>query len=181
MLASASGAVAHTGAEHTLSFAAGFAHPWSGLDHILAMVAVGLWAGLKGGRAAWAWPLSFVAVMVAGGFLGFAGVPVPMVEPGILASIIVLGLLVFLAVDVPVAAGAALVAVFAVLHGHAHGGELPADAAGMSFAAGFGIATAMLHGIGLLIAYVGSGEGSRIIVRACGGATALAGLLLAIL
>jgi urease accessory protein len=164
-----------------LSFAAGFAHPWSGLDHVLAMVAVGLWAGLKGGRAAWVWPLSFITVMVAGGFLGFAGVPLPMVEPGILASIIVLGLAVLLADDVPVAAGVALIGLFALLHGHAHGGELAAEAAGVSFAAGFAAATAMLHGIGLLTAYAGSGERGRLAVRVCGGATAMAGLLLAVL
>ena len=104
----------------------GFTHPFTGLDHMLAMVAVGLWAGLNGGRALWAWPAAFVGVMVLGGALGIAGVAVPMVEPGILASVVVLGLLVLAAAQLPVAAGAVLVAAFALLHGHAHGAELPA-------------------------------------------------------
>ncbi len=99
---------------------------------MLAMVAVGLWAGANGGRALWAWPLAFVGVMVVGGVLGIAGVPMPMVEPGILASVIVLGLLVLAAIRLPVVVGAALVAVFALLHGHAHGAELPVEAAAAS-------------------------------------------------
>ena len=112
---------------------------------MLAMVAVGLWAGLNGGRALWAWPVAFVGVMLAGGALGMAGVAVPMVEPGILASVIVLGLLVLTAARLPVALGAALVGVFALLHGHAHGAELPTEAAAATYAAGFALATALLH------------------------------------
>ena len=96
----------------------------SGLDHITVMVAVGLWAALKGGRALWVWPASFVGVMLIGAALGMAHVPLPFVEPGILASVVALGLLVALAVDLPVAAGAAIVGVFALLHGHAHGTEV---------------------------------------------------------
>ena len=88
------------------------------------MIAVGLWAALKGGRALWVWPAAFVGVMLIGGALGMAHVAVPFVEPGILASVVALGLLVALAVDLPVAAGAAIVAVFALLHGHAHGTEV---------------------------------------------------------
>src|SRR3954452_20189490 len=84
-VASSGSALAHTGMEHAFSFASGFAHPWTGLDHMLAMVAVGLWAGINGGRALWAWPAAFFGVMLAGGALGMAGVPVPLVEPGILA------------------------------------------------------------------------------------------------
>ena len=130
-------ALAHTGLEHAVSFAAGFKHPWTGLDHMLAMVAVGLWAGLNGGRALWVWPAVFVSVMLAGGALGIAGVSIPMVEPGILASVIVLGLLVLAAAQLPVALGGALVAVFALMHGHAHGAGLPAQAAAGTYAAGF--------------------------------------------
>ena len=122
-------ALAHTGAEHAFSFASGFKHPFTGLDHMLAMVAVGLWAGLNGGRALWAWPVAFVGVMVLGGALGISGFAVPMVEAGILASVVVLGLLVLAAAKLPVAAGAILVAAFALLHGHAHGAELPGEAA----------------------------------------------------
>jgi urease accessory protein len=171
-------ALAHTGHEHAMSFAAGFRHPWSGLDHMLAMVAVGLWAGINGGRARWAWPLAFVGVMVAGGALGIAGVPVPIVESGILASVVVLGLLVLAAIRLPVAAGATLVALFALLHGHAHGGELPAEAAAASYAAGFAIATAVLHSIGLSAAYVADGARGALLVRGAGALVAAAGVAL---
>ncbi len=129
-------ALAHTGAEHALSFASGFAHPFTGLDHMLAMVAVGLWAGLNGGRALWAWPAAFVGVMLVGGALGMAGLTLPLVESGILASVVVLGLLVLGAFRLQVAAGAALVALFALLHGHAHGTELSAEGAAVSYSAG---------------------------------------------
>jgi len=173
-------ALAHTGLEHAVSFASGFKHPWTGLDHALAMLAVGLWAGLNGGRALWAWPVAFVGVMVAGGALGIAGVPVPMVEPGILASVVVLGLLVLTAARLPVALGAALVALFALLHGHAHGAELPAHAAAATYAAGFALATALLHGLGLGVAYLCRSDSGRLIVRAAGALTAVAGVTLAV-
>ena len=173
-------ALAHTGAEHALSFAAGFRHPFTGFDHMLAMIAVGLWAGLNGGRALWAWPMAFVGVMVAGGALGIAGVTIPMVEPGILASVIVLGLLVLTAARLPVVLGAALVALFALLHGHAHGAELPAQAAAVSYAAGFALATALLHAIGLGVAYVCRSDSGRLIVRGAGALMAVAGVALAV-
>ncbi|TIP57095.1 MAG: HupE/UreJ family protein, partial [Mesorhizobium sp.] len=98
-------AYAHVGIGTASSFTAGLAHPLSGLDHMTAMVAVGLWAAMKGGKAVWAWPLAFVGVMLAGGALGMLHVPVPFVEPGILASVVALGLLVALAIDLPVSAG----------------------------------------------------------------------------
>ncbi len=173
-------ALAHTGLEHAFSFASGFAHPWAGLDHVLVMVAVGLWAGLNGGRALRIWPAAFVGVMLAGGALGVAGVPVPLVEPGILASVIVLGLLVLAAARLPVALGAALVALFALLHGHAHGAELPSGAAAFTYTAGFALATALLHAIGLGIAYLGRSNGGRLVVRGAGAAMAVAGVTLAI-
>ncbi len=174
----ASTALAHTGLEHAVSFASGFAHPWSGLDHMLAMVAVGLWAGANGGRALWAWPVAFVSVMLVGGALGIAGVALPMVEPGILASVIVLGLLVLAAIRLPVAIGAALVALFALLHGHAHGAELPAEAAAASYAAGFAMATALLHGIGLGVAHLATGARGALVVRGAGALVAAAGVAL---
>jgi urease accessory protein len=176
----ASPALAHTGLEHAHSFASGFAHPWTGLDHVLAMVAVGLWAGLVGGRALWAWPAAFVGVMLAGGALGMSGRAVPMVEPGILASIIVLGLLVLAAARLPVAPGALLVGAFAVLHGHAHGAELPAEAASVTYAVGFALATAILHGLGLGVAWLCRGERGRLLVRGAGAAVAATGIALAV-
>jgi urease accessory protein len=173
-------ALAHTGLEHAVSFASGFKHPWTGLDHALAMLAVGLWAGLNGGRALWAWPAAFVGVMAAGGALGIAGVAIPMVEPGILASVIVLGLLVLTAARLPVALGAALVAVFALLHGHAHGAELPVQAAAVTYAVGIALATALLHGLGLGVAYLCRGDTGRLIVRGAGALMAAAGVALAV-
>ena len=145
-------ASAHVGVGSTSSFAAGFSHPLSGLDHVTVMIAVGLWAALKGGKALWAWPAAFVGVMLVGGGLGMLHVAVPFVEPGILASIVALGLLVALAVDLPVAAGVAIVGVFALFHGHAHGSEVPENANGLVYMAGFALATASLHGVGIAAA-----------------------------
>ena len=173
-------AFAHTGAEHAFSFASGFKHPFTGLDHMLAMVAVGLWAGLNGGRALWIWPVAFVGVMVLGGLLGISGVPVPMVEAGILASVVVLGLLVLAAAQLPVAAGAILVGAFALLHGHAHGAELPGEAAAASYAAGFAIATAVLHAIGIGVSRMASTANGRLLVRGAGALVAAAGVALAL-
>jgi urease accessory protein len=145
-------AFAHPGHGEASSFVAGLAHPLGGLDHLAAMIAVGLWAALKGGRALWAWPAAFVGVMLAGGVLGMAGVALPLVEPGILASVVVLGLMVALAVDVPAALGAAVIATFALLHGHAHGSEIAEDMSGLTYMAGFGAATAALHLAGIAFA-----------------------------
>jgi urease accessory protein len=162
-------AYAHVGIGPTSSFPAGFMHPISGLDHLTVMVAVGLWAALKGGRAIWAWPLAFVGVMLGGAALGMAHIPVPFVEPGILASVVALGLLVALAVDLPVSAGIAIIGVFALLHGHAHGTEVPENAAGLDYMAGFALATAMLHLVGIS-AGLASGLKHRALTRAAGAA-----------
>jgi urease accessory protein len=173
-------ALAHTGMEHALSFASGLKHPWGGLDHMLAMLAVGLWAGLVGGRALWAWPVAFVGMMVLGGLAGMTGVPLPIAEPGILASVIVLGLLVLMAARLPVWAGAGLVALFAVLHGHAHGAELPGEVAAASYFAGFALATAALHALGLGAAFLATGGRGKLIVRGTGALVAVAGVVLAV-
>jgi urease accessory protein len=179
-------ALAHSGLDHTLgfasgSFATGFVHPWTGLDHMLALLTVGLWAGLNGGRALWAWPAAFVGAMLAGGALGMAGVFVPLTEPGILASVVVLGLLVLTAARLPLALGAALIVLFALLHGHAHGAELPDGAAAGAYMAGFALATALLHAIGIAIAWVGRDGIGAPLVRGAGAAVAVVGLALAIL
>lgn len=169
-------AFAHLNPEEHGSFMAGVSHPFFGADHILAMVAVGLWAAQIGGRALWAVPAAFVSMMAAGFLLALSGVDLPFVEPAILASVIGLGLLVGLAVRLPVAASAAIVAVFALFHGHAHGGEL-GEAGALAFGAGFVVATAVLHALGIGLGLAIGRFGPRI-AQALGIATALAGLSL---
>ncbi len=144
-------ALAHTGATPTGGLIAGFSHPLLGLDHLLAMVAVGLWAFALGAAALWLVPLAFVGAMVLGGGLALSGLGLPAVELAIVGSVIVLGAVVALRVRVPVALGMAVVAGFALFHGHAHGAEMPASASGLLYGAGFAAATALLHlaGIGL--------------------------------
>ncbi|WP_217570989.1 HupE/UreJ family protein [Mesorhizobium sp. GbtcB19] len=178
LLAAAMPAYAHVGVGTTSSFAAGFAHPLSGVDHMAVMLAVGLWAAMKGGKAVWAWPLAFFGVMLAGGWLGMLHVPVPFVEPAILASVVALGLLVALAIDLPVSAGVAIIGLFALFHGHAHGTEVPENAGGLEYIAGFAAATALLHGTGIA---AGLGLGLRYpgLARAAGAACAAVGVGLA--
>ena len=170
-------ALAHTGHGDISGFSHGFLHPLGGLDHVLAMVAVGLFAAHLGGRALWLVPLSFVVMMAAGGALGMAGVAIPYVETGIALSVVVLGAVVALGLSVPVAAAMGLAGFFAIFHGFAHGAETPAEASGLAYAAGFVAATTLLHaagvGAGLGLARLqGAGVGLR---RAAGATAALAG------
>ena len=179
--AAASPAFAHIDPVAHGSLGAGFAHPLTGADHLLAMVAVGLWAWLIGGRALWAVPAAFVAAMSVG-FLGaIGGFGLPFVEPVIAASVAVIGLLALAAFQVPVAAGMAVVGFFALFHGYAHGLELGA-ASGLAFMGGFAAATALLHGAGLAlglgIGAVAGGRPGRIAARLAGGFAALGGLWL---
>jgi urease accessory protein len=169
-------AFAHVGVGSTASFAAGLAHPLSGLDHIAVMIAVGLWAALKGGRALWVWPAAFVGVMLAGAALGMAHVPVPFVEPGILASVVALGLMVALAVDLPVWLGAVVIGAFALLHGHAHGSEVAENVGGLEYMAGFALATASLHLTGIGFALTMQRAHLRPLVRLAGAACVLIGV-----
>ena len=166
---------AHPGHDGSVGFVHGFVHPVTGLDHVLAMVAVGLFAAQLGGRALWAVPLSFVSVMALGGVLGMAGVGVPVVEAGIAISVIVLGLAIALQWKAPVAAATALVGLFAVFHGHAHGAEMPVDASGLAYGLGFLLATAMLHALGIALARFGQVATPRTI-RIGGAAMAIAGV-----
>lgn len=172
----ASPAFAHTGAGATSGFAAGFMHPLFGLDHLLAMVAVGGWAALLGGRALWLVPAAFVGAMVAGGALSVSGVELPMVETMIALSVVALGVLVAANVRVVAGIGMAVAAAFALFHGHAHGSELPAGLSAAGYAAGFALATALLHMAGIGIAALAVRLASTRAVRWAGAATALAGL-----
>jgi urease accessory protein len=174
----ASPALAHVGAGHTHSFAAGFGHPLGGLDHVLAMVTVGLWGALVGGRALWAWPAAFVGTMIIGFAAAASGIGAPFVEPAILASGIVLGLAVMLAVQAPVWAGALIVAAFAFFHGHAHGSEA-GGASLIPYAAGFAIATVALHLAGIGMGVVADGRMRRLALRGTGAAVALTGVAIA--
>lgn len=171
-------AFAHLNPEEHGSLMAGFSHPLFGMDHILVMIAVGLWAAqLAQGEkrsALWIIPTAFVATMAIGFAFALAGIELPFVEPAILASIIALGLLVTIAVRLPTAACAAIVAVFAIFHGHAHGGEL-GSAGALQFGIGFVIATALLHLVGIA-AGLGISRLSPYIPRFLGGITALLGL-----
>jgi urease accessory protein len=159
-------------------FAAGFAHPFGGLDHLLAMIAVGLWAAQLGGRAIWAVPAAFVVMMVVGGAAGIAGVGLPQVELGITGSLLVLGALILAWAKLPVSVGAALVGFFAVFHGYAHGAEMPVESAALGYAAGFMLATALLHGIGLAAGLYSQKVLRPWLVRLGGAGVAAAGLVL---
>jgi urease accessory protein len=149
MLLTPSFVQAHTGVGATHGFSHGFFHPLTGLDHLCAMIAVGLWAAQLGGRALWTVPLTFISVMAVGGAMGVAGVPMPFVEQGIAASVLILGLLIAAAINLPVTASAPIVGIFALFHGHAHGAEMPVSASGLSYGIGFILATAMLHAVGI--------------------------------
>lgn len=160
------------------SFAAGFSHPLFGLDHILAMVAVGLWAAMQGGRAIWIVPSAFVGTMAVGFAAAIAGIPLPFVEPVILASVIFIGIAIALALPIPTGAVAAMVGFFAFFHGHAHGGEL-GEAGAWQFALGFIVATGVLHALGIGIGLALGRFGGKALSRIAGAATALGGLWLA--
>jgi urease accessory protein len=181
LLAGIAGAAqAHPAAEHANGFVAGLVHPPGGLDHLLAMVAVGLWASQLGGRALWQVPTVFVAVMVLGGAAGFAGIAPAGIEAGILASLLILGLVVAASVRLHNGAAMLLVGAFALCHGLAHGGELPAAASPLGYTAGFVIATSALHLLGLGIGAAATRLSAGLVTRIAGAGVAAAGLALAV-
>ena len=170
-------ALAHTGVEQTKSFPSGIAHPLQGADHILAMLALGLWSVLGGGRAIWVWPMAFVATMLAGFAAATLGLQMPLVQPAIWSSIIILGLLVALAVKAPVWLGAAITGLFALFHGHAHGTEATA-ASLIPYAVGFTLATASLHAAGIVLGLSAEGAIGKLALRSMGGLAVLGGIVL---
>ncbi|GGA41418.1 HupE/UreJ family protein [Pelagibacterium lentulum] len=188
VLAATAPAFAHLDPVEHGSFAAGFTHPLFGLDHILAMVAVGLWAASIGAgenlkNAIWIVPAAFVVTMAIGFGAAIIGVPMPFVEPVILASVIFIGIMVALALPLPVLGVAGVVAFFAFFHGHAHGEEM-GDAGAWGYAAGFVAATIVLHAagvaLGLLAGRLLAGARGVIFTRIAGVVTALGGIWIAI-
>lgn len=173
-------ALAHVGVGPADTLRHGFMHPLSGIDHILAMVAVGLYAASLGGRAMWLVPSAFVGLMIFGGLLGYLGFPLPLVEAGIGLSVVVMGLAIALGVRLPTVAAMALVGLFAVFHGHAHGTEgVGLGVAFLPYVAGFVIATASLHmaGVALWLGLDRLGTSpSNFLRRAAGASGALAGV-----
>ena len=166
---------AHVGAGEASGWMHGLSHPFGGLDHVCAMIAVGLWAAQMGGRAVWRVPLAFVCVMMPGGLLGMAAIPVPFSEAGIIMSLLGLGVLIAAAVRLPLPVSIAMVGVFAVFHGYAHGSEIPQSASGLGYAAGFAVATALLHLSGTGTALFLKRLGRARLLRAAGGAVAVCG------
>jgi len=168
---------AHTGHDHSLGLLNGLAHPLNGLDHLLAMLAVGLWAWRSGGKARWALPAAFVGLMLMGALMATGGIGLPMVEGGILASVVALGLLTAFGMPLPVLAGSVLVGLFGLFHGYAHGLEAGLPGSFAAYALGFAAATAALHGAGLAL---GRWVFSPSALRMAGAGVAVAGVALAL-
>jgi urease accessory protein len=178
LLLAPSVASAHPGHVEDGSLLGGFIHPFGGIDHLLAMTAVGLFAANLGGRALWAVPTTFVAVMALGGVFGAAGVSLPFTETAIALSVLVFGFVISSGMTPPVPAAIALVGIFAVFHGHAHGTEMPAGVSGVVYGFGFMVATALLHGLGITLGLaIGRFDEAprRRAMQTCGVAIALIG------
>lgn len=182
LLLLAATAEAHTGRGAASGLGAGFGHPLSGLDHMLAMIAVGVLGAQMGGRALWVLPATFVFLMVVGGVLGFGGVAMPLVEPGIVGSVIVLGAVIAVGRRIPVSAAVPLVGVFAVFHGSAHVAEMPVVASAVQFGIGFVLATVLLHAAGVAFCMFSEKLGRQFAasaIRVTGAVIAVAGVTLA--
>ena len=175
MLLLATSSLAHTGSSAG-GFVGGFAHPLFGPDHVVAMVAVGLWGAFLGAPAIWLLPIVFPLVMAFGGVIGILGIPLPGVETAIALSAVVLGTMVALAARPPLWVAAVLVSAFAIFHGHAHGVELPPGADIVAYSVGFVVATGLLHLTGIAVGLLARWPAGRIAVRTAGGAIALAGV-----
>jgi len=169
-------AQAHILAGEAGGFGSGFKHPISGWDHILCMVAVGLWGAQLGAPAIWVLPITFPLVMALGGMMGLLGVPLPGDELGIAMSALVLGMMVLAERRPPLWVAALVIAVFAIFHGYAHGRELPPGENGMLYSAGFVVATGCLHGVGISIGLIHRWASGRVILRAAGAIVAMGGV-----
>jgi len=170
-------ALAHPGHDGAGGLLHGFVHPVTGIDHVLAMIAVGVLAAQYGGRALWLVPMSFLVAMATAGAIGMAGIPVQIVEAGIGLSVVVLGLMIAFQIKPPTLVAMVVVGFFALFHGYAHGSEMPKGLAGLSFAAGFLIATALLLGAGVGLGRLLQRRAlGRRLIQAGGGAMALVGI-----
>jgi urease accessory protein len=169
-------ASAHVLKGEAVGLLTGFLHPISGLDHVLAMVAVGLWGAQLGSPAIWLLPVAFPLVMAVGAMFGLMGVPLPGIEYGIAASAILLGAAVMFEVRPPLALAAILVSFFAIFHGHAHGAELPPGQSALLYSMGFVIATGCLHAVGIGIGTVHRWSWGQILLRIAGGVVAMGGV-----
>jgi urease accessory protein len=166
---------AHVQQGQAEGFFTGVRHPVSGLDHVLAMIAVGLWGAQLGAPAIWLLPVTFPMMMAAGGFLALIGLPVPGVEIGVALSALFLGTMVALERRPPLATAVVLVGVFAIFHGHAHGSELPPGQSGLAYSIGFVVATGCLHGVGITIGAIHRWRSGQLALRLAGALVALAG------
>jgi urease accessory protein len=175
VLLCAPAAFAHPQKGEAVGFLTGFRHPISGLDHVLAMVAVGLWGAQLGAPAIWLLPVAFPMVMAFGGMLGLMGVPIPGIEYGIAFSAILLGAAVMFEYRPRLGVAAALVGFFAIFHGHAHGTELPAGQSALLYSVGFVIATGCLHALGIGIGTVHRWGWGQKALRVAGGVVAIGG------
>ena len=173
-------AYAHAGTGDAGGFLHGVMHPAFGLDHVCAMVAVGLWAAQMEGRAVWAVPLTFVGVMALGGMLGMSGVALPFAEQGIVLSVLMLGVLIAAAIRLPLGLSSVMVGLFALCHGHAHGVEMPGSISVMAYATGFLLSTALLHCMGILFGLGMQRLTQKRLVPVAGASIALCGVYLAV-
>ena len=168
---------AHVEGGQAAGFLTGLQHPWSGLDHVLAMIAVGLWGAQLGSPALWILPITFPMMMAMGAMMGLMGIPVPGVEIGIALSAIVLGSMILAEVRPKLALAIAVVGVFAIFHGHAHGTELPAGQSGLLYSMGFVIATGCLHGVGIALGFINGLPKGRLALRGAGSFIAIMGVV----
>ena len=167
---------AHVEGGQAVGFITGLQHPWSGLDHVLAMIAVGLWGAQLGNPAMWVLPVTFPMVMSLGAMMGLLGIPLPGIEVGIAVSAILLGAMVLGEVRPKLVIAAILVGVFAIFHGHAHGTELPPGQSGLLYSMGFVIATGILHGIGIIIGLIHRWPAGKLALRGAGAFIAAMGV-----